>query len=477
MRKSPPLGTRLVILGVSGPLVSTLLFLGFASIASVTIARQASLELSTLFERDNRASLRHTIALIQASASRTSQDLELDSALIRRNLRGLAIDQAGVLTWQGQRFQSAQAAALLNDLLRLPLSLSETSSALFFKNDRGQWHRLTGITSAGAPLEVNWQAPEATVRQLEALYMNRRGLITPRNTLLRQGEQWRVTRLTPLHDTPLGRRLVVAVSVSTDAASGLLATGAQLFPQADHEVAFFLRTPTDQLYCDYARPNPTSCRDLQAVLNATGGIPTPGPTAEPALVERREPPAGPGQPPRPRRTLFVATFPSWNWLAAIAVDEDALEQTLRPMQRETVRVITGLIGLSVLLMLGCAAAAWRLARGITRQLQTLAEAADALSSGQTRQVLSYEANDGLGQLVRAFNRMAGAVAEREQGLRAQIHELTISINRQSVQGQVCAILEDPGFSALSERARSMRERRRQFGSGPAAPAAEGETEG
>lgn len=471
MKKSPPLGTRLVILGVSGPLVSTLLFLGFASIASVTIARQASLELSTLFQRDNRASLRHTIALIQASASRTSQELEVDSASIRRNLRGLAIDQAGVLTWQGQRFQSAQAAALLNDLLRLPLSpsLSEKSSALFFKNDQGRWHRLTGITSAGAPLRMNWQVPEATVRQLEALYFNRRGLITPRNTLLRQGEQWRVTRLTPLEDSPLGRRLVVAVSMSTDAASGLLATGAQLFPQADHEVAFFLRTPTGQLYCDYARPNPSSCRDMQTVLSATGGIPGPRPTGEPALVERQEPPAAPGQPPRPRRTLFVATFPSWNWLAAIAVDENALEQTLRPMQRETVRVITGLIGLSGLLMLGCAAAAWRLARGITRQLQALAEAADALASGQTRQVLSYEANDGLGQLVRAFNRMAGAVAEREQGLRAQIHELTISINRQSLQGQVCSILEDPGFSDLSERARTMRERRHRLSGSPATP--------
>ncbi len=462
MTKSLPLGTRLVILGVSGPLVSTLLLLGGASTAAVVIARKASIEISSLFQQDNRENLLHTTALIQAAATRTSEQLILDAEAIRRNLQGLAITGSSSLTWQGQRFESNQAATLLNDLLRQPLSIGDAWAGIYFKNGQGQWHRLTGITRSGEPLQMNWQAPIETVRELEALYLNREGLLTPRNTLLRRGDQWRVTRLTPLNGTPQGRRLVVMVSVSTDAATGLLNAGSNLFPREDHEVAFFGWTPTGTLYCNYQRPRPTTCRDLQASLAATGGIPRPGAGQQPALMERQLPLIGPDRRPLPRRSLFVATFPTWNWVAAIAVNEDVLQRTLTPLRRETSRVITGLIGLSLLLMLGCGLAAWHLARGVTRQLQQLAEAADAIASDQKRQTLRYGADDAIGQLVLAFNRMASAVADREEGLRAQIQELTISINHQSLQGQVCSIVADPSFSALSERAQAMRQRRRQF---------------
>lgn len=475
MSKSLPLGTRLVILGVSGPLVSTLLFLGGASTAAVAIARQASIELSSLFQQDNRESLLHTTELIQASASKTSQQLILDSEAIRRNLQGLAISESGTLTWQGQRFASSQAATLLNDLLRQPLSMGDAWAGIYFKTRQGQWHRLTGITRSGEPLQMDWQAPAETVRELEALYLNREGLLTPRNTLLQRGDQWRVTRLSPLNGTPAGRRLVVTVSVSTDAATGLLTAGSNLFPREDHEVAFFGWTPTGQLYCNYQRPRPTTCRDLQAALAATGGIPRPGAGQEPALMERQLQRSGPDGRPLPRRSLFVATFPTWNWVAAIAVNEGLLRRTLMPLRQETVRVIAGLIGLSVLLMLGCGLAAWHLARGVTRQLQQLAEAADAIASDRKGQTLRYAADDAIGQLVLAFNRMASAVADREEGLRAQIQELTISINHQSLQGQVCSIVADPSFSALSERAQAMRQRRRQFRD--ASPPQSGASEG
>ncbi len=477
MKTSLPLGTRLVILGVSGPLVSTLLFLGFASIAAMAIARQASIELSSLFQQDNRESLLRTTRLIQSSASKTSQQLILDSEEIRRNLRGLAINGDGAVTWQGQRVDSSQAAALLNDLLRLPQSMADESAGVFFENSRGQWHRLTGITSAGQPLAMGWQAPPDTVRELEALNFNQRGQIVPHNTLLQRDQRWLVSRITPLNSGQPGRRMVVSVGVSTDAASGLLSAGANLFPQQDHEVAFFGWTPTGRLYCNYQRPRPTTCRDLQASLEATGGIPRPGAGREPALEERRERPQASGPHPRPGRTLFVATFPDWNWVAAIAVNEDVLRRTLVPLQQETIRVIAGLIGLGALLILSCGYAAWRLTNRITNQLQQLAEAADAIASGHTRQALSYGANDAIGRLVLAFNRMAGAVAEREEGLRAQIRELTISINHQALQGQVCSIVADPSFNALSERAQAMRRRRRQFrdATPPQAWASEGDS--
>lgn len=63
-------------------------------------------------------------------------------------------------------------------------------------------------------------------------------------------------------------------------------------------------------------------------------------------------------------------------------------------------------------------------------------------------------------LLEAFQRMAGAVSKRETDLRATIQDLEIKINRTAVATQVTTIVADPTFSALSERAKAMRARRR-----------------
>ncbi|MCP9849922.1 response regulator [Cyanobium sp. Morenito 9A2] len=66
----------------------------------------------------------------------------------------------------------------------------------------------------------------------------------------------------------------------------------------------------------------------------------------------------------------------------------------------------------------------------------------------------------LAPLLAAFQRMSVAVSRQESALRATIEELEIQINRQVLSRQVGSILADPSFSALNERARAMRERRR-----------------
>ena len=66
-------------------------------------------------------------------------------------------------------------------------------------------------------------------------------------------------------------------------------------------------------------------------------------------------------------------------------------------------------------------------------------------------------------LFEAFTSMAGAVQQRETDLRLTMQDLEIKINRTAVKAQVGSIVSDPSFSALSERARAMRERRQRRG--------------
>ena len=68
---------------------------------------------------------------------------------------------------------------------------------------------------------------------------------------------------------------------------------------------------------------------------------------------------------------------------------------------------------------------------------------------------------GVAPLLEAFARMSGAVSRRETDLRSTISELKIEINRQQLGSQLRAIVADPGFASLSERARAMRDRRRR----------------
>lgn len=66
-------------------------------------------------------------------------------------------------------------------------------------------------------------------------------------------------------------------------------------------------------------------------------------------------------------------------------------------------------------------------------------------------------------LLAAFTSMTGAVQRRESDLRITMQGLEIKINRQALKVQVGSIVSDPSFSALSERARAMRERRQRRG--------------
>ncbi|NDG74432.1 MAG: HAMP domain-containing protein [Synechococcaceae bacterium WB8_1B_136] len=454
------LSVRLMALGVTGPILGLGIFLALSASTVVDLSRKAKLELTSLFDQDNRTNLMLTTSMIQRYTRSLANQLQGDServaALLRRDLRA---DESGQLFWKGAALNPQQAPQQLNPVLAMPLTTPTERAGIFLRDNSGRWRRLTGVDMNGNALPPGWSPPQQTVGDIEAMTQLADGRFEARNSIVLGDGVWRMTRLTPL-EIGKPQRLLLSVSVRTDAANQVLESSASLFPYKNHQVAFFGFTPDGNFYCSYAKPSRNTCQLLREVMQRSGGIPKPEGSHQEVLLERAVNAASSrGGKPQPQR-LFIATFPTWNWLAVILVEESLLDDNLIPLRQATSQLLLLLLGASLLLLAGCAIAAWQISEGIKKELRMLAEAADGIAAGRTRMQLPYAADDALGRLVRAFNRMAGAVADREESLRARIRTLEIDINQQALRGQVCTITQDPSFNELSARAREMRARRR-----------------
>jgi HAMP domain-containing protein len=456
------LSVRLMALGVSGPIAGLGIFLALSTTTVVDLSRRAKLELTALFDQDNRTNLMLTTSMIQRDARSLADQLEADSKRLMLEVRrNLSVSNAGIPLWKGSPLTAANAPARLNPVLGMPLTIPTESSSIYFQDRQGLWRRLAGVDSTGKALPENWVPPAQTMRDINAMTKLSNGRFVARNSMFLGEGGWRMTRLTPLQEGNQPQRLMLGVSVRTDAANQVLASSASLFPYKNHQVAFFGFTPSGAFYCSYAQPTRQTCETLRGAMLSSGGIPKPDNSRHEVLGERAIQLASqPGGTPQAQR-LFIATFPSWNWLAVILVEESLLDNTLLPLRQATSHMLVLLVGASLLLVAGCAVAAWQIAEGIQRELRALAQAADGVAAGSSRTQLHYAGDDALGRLVQAFNRMAGAVAEREDVLRARIRTLEIDINVQAVKGQVCSITQDPSFEELTARARKMRNRRQQ----------------
>lgn len=454
------LSVRLVALGVSGPIAGLGIFLALSTTTLVDLSRKAKVELTALFDQDNRTNLMLTTSMIQRYTRTLATQLEGDServaGVLRRDLRVMA---NGQLLWQGQPLSAEGAPAKLNPVLAMPLTTPTERAGIYLRDNAGRWKRVTGIDVNGTALQPGWEPPTQSMRDIEAMNRRSDGRFVAHNSILLGDGMWRMTRLTPLDRGP-NQRLLLVVSIRTDAANQVLESSASLFPYKNHQVAFFGFTPGGTFYCSYAKPSKDTCTRLRQVMEKSGGIPKPDQNRHEVLLERAVSAASTqSSRPEPQR-LFIATFPSWNWLAVILVEEALLDNDLIPLRQATSQLVLLLVGASVILVAGCGVAAWKIAEGIKRELRVLAEAADGIAAGSSKLKLSYPADDALGRLVQAFNRMAGAVADREDSLRERIRTLEIDINAQALQGQVCSITQDPSFRELSARAREMRARRR-----------------
>ena len=454
------LSVRLMALGVSGPIVGLGMFLGISMVTSIQLAKTAKTELTALFDQDNRTNLLITTSIIQSNANDITKQLVDNSKQLVKLLEPLQYHGNNQLTWKGKPLPLSQAPAALNNTLRLPLALPEQAAGVFIEDENHQWQRVTGIYSNGQPLKAGWKPTKAIAAEFEDLYIdNTDDSIVTRNTMVQRDGAWRMTRLTALKSGHRKQRMVLMVNVKTEAANRILETSARLFPFKKHALAFYAYSPSGSLLCTYAQPSAKTCSDLMNAMQRSGGIPMQQQDGRALLMERAIPASGGEGTKAPNRTLFLATFPAWNWLAAISVEESLLDSAIQPIKTATISAMLILSGASLVLIGACGYAAWRIAQGIKEELRKLAAAADTIAAGESRMELSYEGDDALGRLVMAFNAMSGAVADREDSLKARIQVLEINISEQVLAGEVCSIVEDPSFDNLSQRAKAMRQRR------------------
>ncbi|MEB3235992.1 MAG: hypothetical protein VKM98_11250 [Cyanobacteriota bacterium] len=456
------LSVRLIALGVTGPIVGLGIFLALSASTVVDLSRRARVELTALFNQDNRSNLLLTTSMVQRYTSSLAAQLHSDSERLATVLRQqLSIDPSGQLRWQGQATDLSQASARLNPVLAMPLSTPGEHAGVYMQTSSGRFQRIAAVDSNGQALAPGWSPPAQTVREIEALTHLKGGRYSARNGIVLGNGMWRMTRLTPLNARQ-GQQLMLAVSIRTDAANDILETSASLFPYKKHQIAFFGYTPTGDDYCTYAKPTPATCDVLQQLMQRSGGLPKQSSSQQGMLLERGVTMTSQNSNRPVAHRLFMATFPEWNWLAVILVEESFLNESLIPLRQATIQLLVLLVGASLMLIAGCGFAAWKITEGIKRQLRILADAADGIAAGRVRMQLAYAADDALGRLVGAFNRMAAAVADREESLRARIRNLEIDINQQSLKGQVCSIVQDPSFKEMSDRAKQMRARRQKL---------------
>lgn len=453
------LSTRLILLGVSGPLVGLAIFLMMASATSLGLSRQARTELVNMFDQENRSTLFFATAVVQQSTIAANQQLTGDARKLAQDLAPLALAADGSALWKQRPLPVDRARPFLMQRLRQQLSLPKERAAIYRLDGSGQWQRYAGVTAEGQALASGWKLPESESRFIATVMaQDRRHHRTHSNVVLRNGGWW-MSVITPLQSEGGRVTSVLSVSSPSDAAARILHSVNSLFPPQGYRLAFFGYTPDGQVFCDYETPGSRACGTLKAALLRSGGLPKHNTAAREVIIERlvdmrRHSPLG----VLPQH-LFIATFPRWNWFAVIAVEPQVLQETLGPLQQATRSALLQLSLVTLLLIGGCAFAAIKISDGIKTQLRRLAVAANSIAAGETRQSLKYDSDDALGRLVEAFNRMAGAVADREDALKAQIQTLEISINNQELSGHVSSIVNDPGFDSLSQRARAMRDRR------------------
>jgi len=105
------------------------------------------------------------------------------------------------------------------------------------------------------------------------------------------------------------------------------------------------------------------------------------------------------------------------WRVWVEFDEAALMHPATTLVHRMWRWTVGLVLLGV-------AAVWALSAGVTKPLEQMADAADAIASGDYSRRASVSRQDEIGRLGSAFNLMAARVAESREALEARVRERT-----------------------------------------------------
>lgn len=134
--------------------------------------------------------------------------------------------------------------------------------------------------------------------------------------------------------------------------------------------------------------------------------------------------------------------------AVLLYSEDRAMAAYRPWWERTIEIS------AVVFLLGLAGA-WGVARSVARPLQLLVLQSRAVADGRYEQPITAASGGEIGQLVDEFNRMQGAIAQREESIRFSAYHdsLTGLMNRYGLEQLIDARLGDtqrpaPGLGVL-----------------------------
>lgn len=121
----------------------------------------------------------------------------------------------------------------------------------------------------------------------------------------------------------------------------------------------------------------------------------------------------------------------------------------------------GLVLVLGLLFIAVAAAAWPVARRLTRRLETLQRGVEAFGEGQLQQRVAVEGRDEVSALARSFNRAAerieSLVASNRSLLANASHEIRSPLARLKMAVAMLETLPDPATAGADRRERLQRE--------------------
>jgi len=128
------LSVRLVVLGVTGPLVGLGLFLGLSTAAIIHLAKAAKFDLSRLFDEVNLNNMRTASEFVTLTTSRLAKGLELDVSTLSAELeQSLSVDAAGTPLWNNEPLPREEIADRVTRVLSKPLRSPEESTSVFLK--------------------------------------------------------------------------------------------------------------------------------------------------------------------------------------------------------------------------------------------------------------------------------------------------------------------------------------------------------
>jgi HAMP domain-containing protein len=450
---------------MSGPLVGLLSFWLISIRASTQFSSRAKQEIAGLINNENERSLKTTTTLVQDEAEQVSLNVNVDSSVLINYAKNIRADNAGKIYINNQRVNIQELNSYLSKYFLPVIKSTDGERAGLFIHERpGKWRRLATINSAGQTINSNYEPNKQVTTQLDKLLLNTDSSISNLNTLTKFDGEWRISRLTSFQPKDSTYALILDVNIPTSFHSELAAATGNLFPAKAHQVALFQKIPSGDLICSYAKPSQESCINLLRAMEQTGGIPALRINGKSIILKRTAiipPIASINSPKTPiKQTLYITVIPEWQIIVAICVDNSYFNASISGISKLRASIFMELTLTTAFIMAAIGTLSYTIAQHITKQIQTIAKAANAMAAGQTKQTIIYTEKDSLGQLVMAFNHMSATLAERETSLIRQITELEININQNDLNCQIKEITKDQDFNDLSERAKAMRERRR-----------------